>query len=112
MASESNLEKRVCTQARKLGIYTRKFTSPGNVAVPDRIFIYQKRVLFIEFKAPGKKPTEMQQSEIEQLMMQGVPASWTSTFLEAVTWLVMLKQNRSYELMNAISEKNFWQDPI
>jgi len=38
-----------------------KWTSPGRAGVPDRILILPGgRVAFVEFKAPGKKPTVQQ----------------------------------------------------
>lgn len=109
--AESTLEKRLSKHARDLGIYTRKFVSPGNAAVPDRIYIYQQRVLFIELKARNKKPTEAQQFEIDQLSIgQGVVASWTDLFIEGAIWLNLLKQNKMDELREKCREKNFWQD--
>jgi hypothetical protein len=38
-----------------------KWSSPGNKAVPDRICFFPKgRVVYVECKAPGKKPTPLQ----------------------------------------------------
>lgn len=34
--------------------------SPANSGVPDRLFIFNGRVFFVEFKAPGKKPRPLQ----------------------------------------------------
>lgn len=61
---ESAIEKKVCDRARKLGYYVRKFVSPQQRGVPDRLFISPGgKVFFIEFKAPGKKPTPLQEYE-------------------------------------------------
>ena len=57
---ESKIERRVCEYAKSLGWLTYKFVSPGNKAVPDRIFLRGGWTFFIEFKAPGKEPTELQ----------------------------------------------------
>jgi hypothetical protein len=39
--------------------------------VPDRIFIKAGHVVFIEFKAPGKKPTPLQAQTIRKLKDAG-----------------------------------------
>ncbi|MDB9741473.1 hypothetical protein OAB00_01320 [Akkermansiaceae bacterium] len=68
MQSESQIEKAVSTHARKLGFYVRKFSSPNNRGVPDKLFISPHGfVFFVEFKAPKKKPTDIQQDEINQI---------------------------------------------
>lgn len=72
---EKKIEAAVCDHAKALGCLVYKFTSPARAAVPDRMFIAPGgKVFFIEFKAPGKKPTVPQQREIERLNAQGVPA--------------------------------------
>lgn len=67
---EKEIEQTVCKYAReKFDAKTYKFSSPSRMNVPDRLFIFPNgQVLFIEFKAPGKKPTEGQQREIERLV--------------------------------------------
>jgi len=60
---EKDIEKKVCEYARSKGCLAYKFTSPNRAAVPDRLFIYKGKVWFIEFKAPGKKPTAPQLRE-------------------------------------------------
>lgn len=57
---ELKIEQAVCAAARKAGWLPFKFTSPSQRAVPDRLFIRDGRVIFIEFKAPGKKATKLQ----------------------------------------------------
>ena len=66
MAAESQLESKLVRYAGKNKIYTRKFTSPGQRSVPDRVFV-QGRTLFIEVKAAGKKPTDAQMDEIDAI---------------------------------------------
>jgi len=60
---EKDIERKVCEYARSKGCLAYKFTSPNRAAVPDRLFIFKGRIWFIEFKAPGKKPTVPQQRE-------------------------------------------------
>lgn len=69
---ERDIEKTVCDYARSLKFLVYKFTSPNRRSVPDRIFINPDGlVFFIEFKAPGKLPTESQMREMHRLGQQG-----------------------------------------
>lgn len=79
MGLEKKLEKRCCDVARANGWWTRKFSSPSNRGVPDRIFLKEGRVLFIEFKAPGNEPTKLQAQEILEILDHGGKAFWTSS---------------------------------
>jgi len=66
MKSESKIETAVCKYAKENGFYVRKFSSPSNRGVPDRIFISPCGKWFcIEFKAPKKKATALQEREIK-----------------------------------------------
>ena len=67
---ESFIETKVCTYAKSLGWLHYKFKSMSNKAVPDRIFIKGGVVLFVEFKAQGKRPTKLQTKVHGQLMEQ------------------------------------------
>lgn len=61
---EKDIEKAVCEYARSKGVLAEKFTSPGKRSVPDRIFSFPGgKVVFIEFKAPGKKATDLQERD-------------------------------------------------
>mgnify|MGYP001549436015 CR=1 FL=1 len=71
---EKDIERKSCDWAKAHGWLTFKFTSPNYRSVPDRIFIKQGAVVFIEFKRPGGKLTEGQQRELNRLRQQGVPA--------------------------------------
>jgi hypothetical protein len=69
---EKEIEKKVCDYAKSKGFEVYKFSSPNRVGVPDRMFVGPNRQLFfIEFKAPGKKPTPVQLREIGKLMACG-----------------------------------------
>jgi hypothetical protein len=69
---EKEIEAAVCRYARSLRFLYYKFTSPSRSFVPDRIFIAPGgRMLFVEFKQLGKKPTPMQAREHERLREQG-----------------------------------------
>jgi len=73
---EKKLEKRCCDVAKAHGWWTRKFSSPSNRGVPDRIFVKDSEIKFIEFKAPGNKPTKLQAHEINELKKHGADAFW------------------------------------
>jgi len=57
---ESSVEGAVCKYAQNKGFETPKFSSPGTRSVPDRMFIGQGIIFFIEFKRPGEIPTAAQ----------------------------------------------------
>lgn len=77
---ESSIEKKVCDYARSKKMLVYKFTSPGKRAVPDRQFISPSgRVAFVEFKALGKRPTELQSREIATLRAYNVAATWADS---------------------------------
>lgn len=68
MGPEAKIEKAVCDYAKEKGMLVYKFTSPARRSVPDRLFIpWNRPVFFIEFKAPGGKPTPKQQQEINKI---------------------------------------------
>lgn len=69
---ESYVERKVCAYAKKLGWLCRKLQWIGRHGAPDRVFIKAGRLIFVEFKAPGKKPTEHQRLEIQRLRDEGM----------------------------------------
>ena len=90
---ESDLERRVCQEAKALGMLVYKFTSPGHRAVPDRMFITRAgRVGFIEFKARGRYPTRLQEVEIQRLKAQNVEVIWSSDLDECIGFLNVLNE--------------------
>lgn len=73
---EKDVEGPVCRYGRKLGLLVEKFTSPAKRSVPDDIFTVPVKsgvapCFFIEFKAPGKKPTEKQSMDHERRRSMG-----------------------------------------
>lgn len=58
---ESKIEKALVKRVKELGGKCEKFTSPNNRAVPDRLVTLPGNIIvFVELKAPGKKPTKLQ----------------------------------------------------
>lgn len=65
---ESRIEAATNAAAKKAGGRSFKWTSPGHPGVPDRIvFLPGGRIIFVELKAPGKKPTPLQ-VKVHQLL--------------------------------------------
>lgn len=69
---ERDIERHLRDRVRSVGGWAPKWTSPGNAGVPDRIVIFPGgRIVFVELKAPGKKPTKLQQTQIRRLQALG-----------------------------------------
>lgn len=68
---EKTIEGKVVDYAKSLGCYVRKFTSPSQRHVPDRIMLYKGRVWFVEFKRLGEKATAAQAVEHEKMRAKG-----------------------------------------
>jgi hypothetical protein len=64
---ESTIEQAVCAYAKAKGCLTLKLSGQNQKGQPDRMFLYQGHVLFIEFKAPGKRPTALQARWLDRL---------------------------------------------
>jgi hypothetical protein len=58
---EKNIERHLVQRARENGGLAIKWVSPGFAGVPDRIvFLPGGRIILVELKAPGQKPTVLQ----------------------------------------------------
>ncbi len=69
---EKNLEKKLTTIIKKHGGQCWKLTSPGTAGVPDRIAILPNgKTIFIELKAPNKKPRPLQTRQQQKLKNLG-----------------------------------------
>jgi len=71
---EKNVEQHLVKCCKKIGAYTRKFVSPSQRGVPDRIVVYKGVVYFVELKVTGGKATKLQQHEIDTLRNHGATA--------------------------------------
>jgi hypothetical protein len=68
---ESAIETAVTRAAERAGWIAYKWRSPNHRGVPDRLFFRAGRVLAVEFKAPGKRPTKLQAYVHRALEQQG-----------------------------------------
>lgn len=72
MGQEKNIEAHLRDQAKALGGKARKWVSPGNNGVPDRIVMFPgERIAFVETKAPGEKSRSLQVKVQEDLRAMG-----------------------------------------
>ena len=76
---EREIEAYLVKRCKALGILCDKFVSPNQRNVPDRVLSTKGRVLFLELKATGKKPTEAQQRDHQRRMDVGTTAMWTDS---------------------------------
>lgn len=62
MLSEKQVEARLRKRIKAAGGMALKFVSPGYSGVPDRlVFMPGGQIYLVELKAPGKKPTKLQE---------------------------------------------------
>ena len=58
---EKQIERALVRRVKDLGGLCEKFVSPGRRSVPDRIVTLPGgRIIFVELKATGKRPTLLQ----------------------------------------------------
>jgi len=69
---EKDVENALVRRVKALGGLCEKFTSPGRRSVPDRLVTMPDgKIIFVELKRPGSKPTEAQQKDHERRRTMG-----------------------------------------
>lgn len=68
---ESTIERKVCEYAKERGVLVFKCT--GQKGIPDRLFHYKGLTWYVEFKAPGKTPTTLQDRIHNKIKAQSIP---------------------------------------
>lgn len=73
MTSEGKVKRKAIAELQKLGMYiffpaTGGF---GRSGIPDIVCCYKGKFIGIECKANGKKPTALQQSNLEEIVNNG-----------------------------------------
>ncbi len=71
---ERDIEKYLVKKCKELNVYCRKFSSPQQRSVPDRILIYKGVTVFVELKATGKLPEPAQRRELDRIIEHGALA--------------------------------------
>jgi hypothetical protein len=75
---EKTIEANIRKYAISRNCLVYKFTSPAHRSVPDRIIISRAtgKVLWLEVKRPGEKPTTLQANELLSLMDAKQNSNW------------------------------------
>ena len=73
---EKQVETYLKEQVEKRGGICWKFESPGTAGVPDRIVVLNGETVFVEVKAPGEKPRDLQRKRISQIRQARGRARW------------------------------------
>lgn len=81
---EDVIESTICNKAEMDGWLVRKCQWPGRRAAMDRMFAKKGRVLFIEFKAPGRAPNPLQEREIARFRKAGIEVYWFDNIAEGL----------------------------
>lgn len=86
---ESTVERGFLRRMKSSGLKCKikKMNGQGNMSWPDRaLFIFPGVTLFIEFKRPGEKATELQQATQDDLNQLGFPAATFDNADKAYEW--------------------------
>lgn len=85
---EAAIERRLKRKVEAAGGKALKFVSPGWAGAPDRIVLLPGgRVVFVELKAPGKKPRPIQLKRHEELKALGFEVYVIDTPEEVADWV-------------------------
>ena len=57
---ESRIEQKTTEYAKSLGMAALKLNVKGQAGWPDRLYLWNGHVWFVEFKAPSQKPRPLQ----------------------------------------------------
>lgn len=78
--SEKTIESYCASETIRRGGRSFKWASPAQKGVPDRLVMLPGgKVGFLELKAPGKKPTALQQHYIDVLSSLGFVAGYADS---------------------------------
>lgn len=73
MTPEGRVSTQVILECGARGWEQRKLSYEGRKGAPDRMVLAPSTLFFIECKAPGQKPTLIQEREHERLRRAGAP---------------------------------------
>jgi len=73
---EKEVERRIVQYAKSRGIKTYKLNGDGDRGKPDRLFMREGVVLFLEIKRPKAKPRKLQLVQLQELNDMGFRAEW------------------------------------
>lgn len=84
---ESKIEKEVCAWAEANGWLTYKLSGLGAKGKPDRVFLRASKAVFVEFKKPNAKPSELQRWHQRRLLRVGIRCIISSNVQEVIAAL-------------------------
>lgn len=76
-ALEKDDEQRLVVECNKLGARCLKLRLASETSWPDRTILYRGRVMFVELKRKGERPTPLQLYTLDKLSSQGFRAWWS-----------------------------------
>lgn len=92
MSDEKLIQHRVVGYARQRGMLALKINTGAQKGWPDYLFITEDgKHFWIEFKAPGKKPTKLQTHRMKELSLRDVDVWYCDDIdqgLEIVNYMV------------------------
>lgn len=89
---EKKIEGDVRKWAIKRGWRVKKLNGMHDRGWPDRLFVANNFTAFIEFKAEGETPTELQADTIAEFKKLGQNVNWFDDSDEAIRWLEKLER--------------------
>lgn len=101
---ERDIEAYLVKRCASIGALCDKFTSPQRRAVPDRLITFKGRVLFVELKATGKKPTEAQVRDHERRRAAGAEVVWLNSVegvdevMASLDWNLSVRVDENYKV--------------
>ena len=109
---EAKAERDAVKWAKKRGWITYKLGGSGDRGKADRLFLHRRVIVFMEFKAPGEKPSKLQLWHARQLERVGYKTHFPTSCEEAITILEQVYEiNNASELATeAISREGYRAD--
>ena len=84
---ESHIERAVGEFCKRNGITFQKQAGVGNKGMADRLVMRQGKAIFLELKAPGCKPTALQERYLRLRREDGFSAEWHDSIEGAVNFI-------------------------
>ena len=82
--SEGKFESDYLKYCRIRGIACKKLILASEASWPDRTLLYKGKIMFMELKRKGEKPTHLQLYTLKALTDQGFYAVWSSDLDDAM----------------------------
>ncbi len=103
---ESEIERVLVEEVKRLGGRAYKWTSPGNDGVPDRIvFLPDTRVIFVELKTDTGRLSPLQKIQIDRLKKLG---QWVEV-VKGIQGVKMFFQDLGYmDTVSRIAQGMTW----